>query len=195
MATRACRLSGRRTSAATRYEFIDNFSWIKGRHNIKLGGSIDMEEKAQNNSNPNNNGTFTFNGSATGDSLADFLIGRAFQYSENSAHVFGSSRWTNYSLYLQDQIRVNDRLNLTLGLRWEYFQPEQDNDGLFSIFLPSRFDRSKAAVVQPNGQIVPARRISAMASCSRARRRIRLGTLPSTRPTIRSRREEGSPTH
>ena len=113
-----------------------------------------MEEKAQNNSNPNNNGTFTFNGSATGDSLADLLTGRAFQYSENSAHVFGSSRWTNYSLYLQDQIRVSDRLNLTLGLRWEYFQPEQDNDGLFSIFLPSRFDRSKAAVVQPNGQIV-----------------------------------------
>ena len=71
------------------YEIIDNLSWIKGRHSIKLGGSIDMEEKAQNNSNPNNNGTFTFSGSVTGDSLADFLIGRAFQYSENSAHVFG----------------------------------------------------------------------------------------------------------
>ena len=136
------------------YEIIDNFSWIKGRHSIKLGGSIDMEEKAQNNSNPNNNGSFTFSGSATGDSLADFLTGRAFQYSENSAHVFGNSQWTNYSLYAQDQIRVNDRLNLTLGLRWEYFQPEQDNNGLFSIFLPSRFDQSKAAVVQPNGQIV-----------------------------------------
>lgn len=137
------------------YEIIDNFSWIKGRHTFKLGGSIDMEEKAQNNSNPNNNGSFTFNGGATGDALADFLIGRAFQYTENSAHVFGRSRWTNYSLYAQDQIRVSSRLNLTLGLRWEFFQPEQDNDGQFSIFLPSLFDHSKAAVVLPNGQIVP----------------------------------------
>lgn len=137
------------------YEVIDNLSWIKGRHSIKLGGSLDMEEKAQNNSNPNNNGSFSFNGSVTGDSMADFLIGRSFQYTENSAHVFGSSRWTNYSLYVQDQIRVSERLNLTLGLRWEYFQPERDNDGLYSIFLPSRFDRSRAAVIMPgNGQIV-----------------------------------------
>ncbi len=138
------------------YEFIDNFSWIKGRHSIKIGGSVDMEEKAQNNSSPNNNGTFNFDGSKTGDSLADFLTGRAFQYTENSAHVFGRSRWTNYSLYAQDQIRVTNRLNVTLGLRWEYFQPEQDNDGKFSIFLPSLFDRSKAATINPTtGQIVP----------------------------------------
>lgn len=138
------------------YEFIDNFSWIKGRHSIKIGGSVDMEEKAQNNSSPNNNGTFNFDGSKTGDSLADFLTGRAFQYTENSAHVFGRSRWTNYSLYAQDQIRVTNRLNVTLGLRWEYFQPEQDNEGKFSIFLPSLFDRSKAATINPTtGQIVP----------------------------------------
>lgn len=137
------------------YEIIDNFSWVKGRHTIKIGGSIDMEEKAQNNSNPNNNGTFNFNGGVTGDSLADFLIGRAFQYQENSAHVFGRSRWTNYSLYAQDQFRATNRLSLTFGLRWEFFQPEKDNDGLFSIFLPQLFDRSKAAVVLPsNGQIV-----------------------------------------
>ncbi len=137
------------------YEFIDNLSWIKGRHMFKIGGSIDMEQKAQNNSNPNNNGSFNFNGSVTGDALADFLIGRAFQYTENSAHVFGRSEWTNYSLYAQDQMRISNRLNLTLGLRWEYFQPEQDNNGQFSIFLPSLFDRSNAAVVLPNGQIVP----------------------------------------
>lgn len=141
--------------SAYTYELMDNLSWQKGRHSIKIGGAIDRENKSQNQSNPNNNGTFTFNGSYTGDSLADFLTGRAFSYSENSAHIFGRSNWTNYSLYVQDQLRATSRLSLTLGLRWEYFQPENDNEGFYSFFMPSRFDRSKAAQVLPsNGQIV-----------------------------------------
>lgn len=137
------------------WELIDNLSWVKGQHTIKLGGAVDKENKSQNQSNPNNNGTFTFNGSITGDSLADLLLGQAFQYTENSNHIFGVSRWTNYSLYAQDQIRASARLSLNLGLRWEFYEPEKDTDGFYSFFQPGRFDPSRAAVVQPNGQIVP----------------------------------------
>lgn len=137
------------------WELIDNLSWNVGRHSIKIGGSIDKENKSQNQSNPNNNGTFSFNGSASGDALADFLLGRAFQYTENSAHIFGVSRWVNLSGYFQDQIRVNSRLSLNLGLRYEFYQPEKDTDGFYSFFLPNRFDRTKAPTILPaNGQIV-----------------------------------------
>jgi outer membrane receptor protein involved in Fe transport len=138
------------------YEVIDNVTYIHGRHVFKFGGSIDRENKTQNNSNPNNNGTFTFNGSQTGDSLADLLIGRAFQYTENSAHVMGSVRFTNLSWFAQDQIRVHPRLSVTLGVRYEFFPPEEDSAGTMSYFDPRRFDRFKAALVQPsNGEIVP----------------------------------------
>jgi outer membrane receptor protein involved in Fe transport len=138
------------------WELIDNLSWNHGRHSIKLGGAIDKENKSQNQSNPNNNGTFNFNGSVTGDALADFLIGRAFQYTENSNHVFGVSRWTNFSGYIQDQIRATARLSLNVGLRYEFYQPEQDTDGFYSFFLPDRFDRARAPQILPgNGQIVP----------------------------------------
>ncbi|MBL8236099.1 MAG: TonB-dependent receptor [Bryobacterales bacterium] len=137
------------------WELIDNLSWNTGRHSFKMGGSIDKENKSQNQSNPNNNGTFTFNGSASGDALADFLLGRAFQYTENSAHIFGVSRWVNLSGYIQDQIRASSRLSLTLGVRYEFYQPEKDTDGFYSFFLPSRFDRTKAPQILPaNGQIV-----------------------------------------
>jgi outer membrane receptor protein involved in Fe transport len=136
------------------WELMDNVSWNKGRHSFKFGGAIDKENKSQNQSNPNNNGTFTFNASATGDALADFLLGRAFQYTENSNHVFGVSRWTNYSLYFQDQMRATSRLSLTLGVRWEFYEPEKDSDGFFSYFMPARFDRANAAQVLPNGEIV-----------------------------------------
>jgi outer membrane receptor protein involved in Fe transport len=138
------------------WELIDNLSWNVGKHSIKIGGAIDKENKSQNQSNPNNNGTFTFNGSFTGDALADMLLGRAFQYTENSAHIFGVSRWVNLSGYVQDQIRATSRLSLNIGLRYEFYQPEQDTDGFYSFFLPSRFDRSRAAQIMPsNGQIVP----------------------------------------
>lgn len=137
------------------WELIDNLSWIKGRHTLKLGGSIDKENKSQNQSVPNNNGTFTFNGSVTGDSLADLLTGNAFQYTENSNHVFGVSRWTNLAAYLQDQFRANNRLTITAGLRYEFYQPERDSDGNFSFFLPARYDRAKVPTILPaNGQIV-----------------------------------------
>ena len=125
------------------FEIIDNLSVIRGRHQFKFGGSIDKENKSQNQSNPNNNGTFTFNGSVTGDSLADMLLGKAFQYTENSDHVFGRSNWSNYGLYVQDQFRAHPRLSLTYGIRWEYFQPEHDFGGTYSFFQPSRFDRAR----------------------------------------------------
>jgi hypothetical protein len=68
----------------------------------------------------------------------------------------GVSRWVNLSGYIQDQIRATSRLSLTLGLRYEFYQPEQHTDGFYSFFLPSSFDRSRAAQIMPaNGQIVP----------------------------------------
>jgi len=137
------------------YEVIDNVSYIRGRHTFKFGGSIDKENKTQNQSNPNNNGTFTFNGSATGDALADLLAGRAFQYGENSAHVMGSSRFTNVGLFAQDQIRLHPRLTVTLGLRWEFFEPEKDRNGTYSFFHPPSFNLARAPRVPSNGEIVP----------------------------------------
>ncbi|MBL8211117.1 MAG: TonB-dependent receptor [Bryobacterales bacterium] len=137
------------------WELIDNFSLIRGRHTLKIGGSIDKENKSQNQSLPNNNGSFNFNGSVTGDALADFLTGNAFQYTENSNHIFGVSRWTNLSGYVQDQFRATNRLTLNYGLRYEFYEPEKDSDGNFSFFQPSRYDRSKAPTILPaNGQIV-----------------------------------------
>ncbi len=135
-------------------EFRENVSYIKGRHIITFGGGMDKENKIQNNSRPNNNGEFTFNASATNDALADLLVGRAYQYTEKSNHVRGPVRFTNWALYIQDQFRVSSRLTLTYGVRWETFPPEYDDAGTSSFFDPSKFDASKAAVVQSDGTIV-----------------------------------------
>lgn len=136
------------------FEVIDNVSIIKGRHNFKFGGSLMRENKSQNNSNPNNNGSFSFNAAKTGDALADFLMGKAFSYSENSNHVWGAAYYTNYAFYAQDQWRPTSRLSLNYGVRWEFFQPEREQNDTLSFFAPWLFDPTRAAQVQSNGQIV-----------------------------------------
>jgi hypothetical protein len=136
------------------FEFIDNLSYIHGRHVFKFGGTVSRDNKTQDSSNINNNGTFAFNGGVTGDSLADLLLGRAFSYTETSDHKSGSAIFTDLGLYAQDQFRANARLSITMGMRWEYFQPEHANDGLATYFDPARFDATKASQVLPNGEIV-----------------------------------------
>ncbi len=137
------------------FEVMDNFSHVMGRHSLRFGGNIDKENKSQSQSNPNNNGSFTFNGSITGDSLADLMLGKPYQYTESSTHIFGVSRWTDFALYVQDDFRASSRLTINLGVRYAFFQPEHDTDGHYSYFLPNLFNSAQAAVVQPNGQIVP----------------------------------------
>ena len=137
------------------FEVFDNVSYIVRNHSLKFGAYLARENKTQNNSNPNNNGTFAFDGSASGDALADLLLGRAFQYTENSAHLSGALRYYNLAGFAQDQWRFNSRLTLTYGLRYEFFQPEQDSAGTISYFDPARFNPGTAAQVLSNGQIVP----------------------------------------
>ncbi len=137
------------------FEVMDHVNYILGSHTIQFGGGYDRETKTQNNNSPNNNGTFTFNGSVTGDALADFLLGRPFQYTESSTHLTGTAEFNDPSLYVQDRFRVHPRLTVTYGVRWEYFQPEKDLAGTMSFFDPARFDFAAAAKMQSNGQIVP----------------------------------------
>jgi outer membrane receptor protein involved in Fe transport len=136
------------------WELMDHFTWVRGQHAFKFGVNWSKDSKGQNSSAINNNGTFTFNGSATGDSLADLLLGRSYSYTESSSHKFGQAKFNGVGLYAQDQFRATSRLSLTLGLRWEFFQPEHDYAGTISYFDPNAFNRAKAATLLSTGEIV-----------------------------------------
>jgi hypothetical protein len=120
----------------------------------EIGGNADRESKTQNDNSPNNNGTFAFNGSVTGDALADLLLGESSRYTESFTHRIGTSEFRNFGFYTQDRWRLHPRLSLTYGVRYEYYEPERDCSNTMSYFDPSRFDFSRAANGQPNGQIV-----------------------------------------
>ena len=112
------------------FQLSDNFSLIRGRHAMKAGFNWSYN-KFDNTEFFGSNGTATFSGlytignsSATAtreNAIADFLLGTAAGTSLNRAAPTKVSNGP-WAVYLQDDWRVNDRLTVGLGLRYEYHQ-------------------------------------------------------------------------
>ncbi len=132
-------------------------TWILGRHTLKFGILLSLEGKYEVASATGNetNGVFNFSGAFTNDSMADFLLGRAFRYEEVELDPFGKYRWYNLEPYVEDQIKLRPNLTLTAGLRYTYFRPEFEEVNLMSAFSPSLYDPAKAPVYNPDGTIQP----------------------------------------
>jgi hypothetical protein len=130
-------------------EGAENFTLLEGKHSIKFGTLIryyqwlgyDSEQFA---------GVFTFNGSETGNAYADFLLG--YPYSVQRAYPaqnFGG-QGTYYQFFLQDDIRINEKLTLNAGLRYEYSPWLNGYKGQIGTFDPAL---SKPIVVGGTGTV------------------------------------------
>jgi len=134
----------------------EDISWVKGAHQIGFG--VDYYHELTNFlSTLNTTGRFTFNGSVSGIPLADFLLGDAFAWNQGNAN-----RWyqrQNYiGLYAQDSWRLNSRLTLTYGLRWEPYQAPYSRFGSYAHFDPALFAQNVHSTVYgnaPAGVIFP----------------------------------------
>ena len=121
------------------FQGVDNFSWIIGKHSLRMGGEYRYNKFPQfGNEFPR--GQFFFNGqftnaiSATGAqsggySGADFLMG----YMNNSiiavALAQADYRNSEWAGYIDDTWKAAPHLTLTAGLRWEVAQPLFDASG------------------------------------------------------------------
>jgi len=134
------------------YQIRDDVSWTKGAHQFKMGGSWAIYKKVQDLFG-NTQGQFNFNGHYTGSDFADYLLGLANDYSELGVQDHGF--WNNVStaLYIQDNWRVNKRLTLNLGLRWDGVPHTYEANNRMGNFYPSLYEQSKAAVFDSNGNI------------------------------------------
>ena len=109
------------------YRAAETLTWIKGSHTLKMGADVNrlMVGYDQGSSQ---NGVFNFGGTFTGDSFADFLLGYPLTATGGLGSVgdFGGvakySIGTQYNAFLQDDWKINSRLTLNLGLRYEIFQ-------------------------------------------------------------------------
>jgi hypothetical protein len=135
------------------YQLRDDVSWTKGRHQFKIGVGWALYKKAQDWFQETQ-GNFSFNGNYTGNDFADYLLGYSNSYSENA--VKNTGYWNNVSwdLYFQDNYRVNNRLTLNLGLRWDGIPHTYEANTNMSNFYPQLYNPANAAILNPGDQTI-----------------------------------------
>ncbi len=137
------------------YQIRDDVSWLKGSHEIKMGASWAVYKKVQDLFG-DTQGAFGFNGNYTGNDFADFLLGYANSYTELAVQDKGNWNNVSWAAYVQDNWRVNKRLTLNLGLRWDGVPHTYEANNRMANFYPSLYDPAKAAVILPGGTISPS---------------------------------------
>ena len=126
------------TKVSNSYNITDNLLWVKGKHNLTLGGQgVRLEYnyiKVATNSgpmgftfSPTETGAFTGNfgaggvTAATGGAFASYMLGGVHSATVTAFYPETGSRYNDYSFWAQDDYKVNSRLTLNLGLRWDIF--------------------------------------------------------------------------
>jgi hypothetical protein len=108
-------------------ELSDFISWVKGKHQLKIGGEF---RRYADNTIPLNTAAFSYsyqetdlpsaaNPAGTGDPFASLLLGAVDSASEQYTLSEIGARFNYVAGYVQDDFRVTSRLTLNLGLRYE----------------------------------------------------------------------------
>jgi hypothetical protein len=142
------------------YQIRDDVSWTHGAHQFKFGGSWALYKKVQDLFGETQGG-FTFNGTYTGNgtpadpgnSFADFLLGTPSSYQELAVQDHGDWNNVSWALYAQDNWRVNRRLTLNLGLRWDGVPHTYEANDRMGNFYPNLYSAADAAVFSTNNTI------------------------------------------
>ena len=138
------------------YNVSEDISWVKGRHSIAFGGSIERGQVLIRNGFLAS-GTFSFTPDFTNYALASFLLGRMRSFRQGSGEF--KDNWNTFGgLYFQDDFHATPRLTLNFGLRWEPFLPWKETRGRIEQFRPNDYyagRRSQVFVNAPPGLFFP----------------------------------------
>ncbi len=123
----------------TQYQFVDDFSAIKGGHNIKVGYNFRRDDVSDYDAQTNESGTFAFT------TLSDFASGTldnsrqtGSAYSQNfTATKTAHLALYNIGVYVQDEWKVKPNFTLTAGLRVDRTGNPLCNDNCFSKYQGS----------------------------------------------------------
>jgi outer membrane receptor protein involved in Fe transport len=136
----------------------DDLSWVVGPHSFKFGGEIrrDHIQLAYIN---RPNGDYTFNGTYTGNALADFLLGFPIQYRQGSGDPNMDGQTWSSSVYAQDEFRVSSNITVNAGVRYEVASPFIEKNDKLNAFYPgqqsTRFPSAPTGLVYPGDAGVP----------------------------------------
>jgi hypothetical protein len=108
------------TEPESTFEYTEKLSWIHGRHSIKAGGEFRRLRHVTRAQFPS--ASMTFDGTFTGNAMADFVLGRPTNLFQQS-YLEDVSRAGQYQPFIQDDFKISRRLTLNIGLRYELNTP------------------------------------------------------------------------
>lgn len=130
----------------------DDFTWTKSKHVFQFGGEIRRDRINLLYIN-RPNGAFTFNSNFTTNTLSDFLLGYPYMFQQGSGDPsLNGSSWT-YSLYAQDEFRMNKHIALQYGLRYELNKPYVEDHNHLAALHPGQ--QSTIQSTAPVGLVYP----------------------------------------
>jgi hypothetical protein len=143
-------------------ELSDDLTWVKGNHVFQGGFTFMWNLLHADSASAFPMGNFCFDGSYSGDTAGDFLLGflasgshacSGYGYEQTNLQRDGDFRNNWAEAYFQDDWKVNPKLTLNLGIRWSYYSaPAMDGNNIAN-FVPSAFASANAPAVcaAPNG--------------------------------------------
>lgn len=120
--------------ANTTFQYTDNLTIIRGRHQMKTGFQLLRQDlNTFYSGNNGRSGYISFSGRFTAANSknpvgvqigeADFVLGLPTDLGKGLSSGTWGQRGTTYGVYFQDDWRATNSLTLNLGVRWEYHAP------------------------------------------------------------------------
>jgi Carboxypeptidase regulatory-like domain/TonB dependent receptor len=146
-------ITGPRNSYENVFDYTGSISWVHGRHDLKFGGGY---EHLQINvlQGIATNGFFVFAPfPVVPNAFASFLFGQPVFFLQGRGDFSRGIRGNSLNGYAQDTYRVNRRLTLNLGLRYELPFPYTEVQNRQTLFIPGR--QSTVVPSAPAGLLYP----------------------------------------
>lgn len=132
--------------------FSGDIFWSRRSHNMTMGSDYKrLQFNSLSQQDPR--GTFTFNGTATGNDFAGFLLG----VPDTTSIAYGNAdkyfRQRIYDVYFTDDWRVAPGITANVGGRWEYSTPVTEKyDRLINLAIGPNFTTATPvrAVLNPD---------------------------------------------
>jgi hypothetical protein len=129
------------------YGISDDLTMVRGDHQFAAGGALALSDW-NTESNVRSMGPMSFNGGVTGLPLADFLLGRVFEFRQ-AAPFLQDITQPYVAFYGQDTWRVSQKLTLNYGARWEPWFPQNAKDKAVYNFDVARLSAGVRSTVYP----------------------------------------------
>ncbi|HEX4949297.1 MAG TPA: carboxypeptidase-like regulatory domain-containing protein [Blastocatellia bacterium] len=148
-------------SPTTDIALQDNITWITGAHTIKAG-VLGIRNRKDQNGRPPYTGSLEFTNDAANPSrsfnaMADALLGNFRRYTEAAIDPVSFFRFSQIEAFASDNWRLNRKLSVELGLRFQYGWPTWTQQNNIANFVTAFWDSKQVVTVNADGTIDPTK--------------------------------------